>query len=40
MKLRITLLALAVFAAASAQDFPMKRKLADKYYDSFDYIKA
>lgn len=41
---RITLSILAfsllAISAARAQDFPMKRKLADRYYESFDYIRA
>lgn len=40
IKLKLIILGTLIFSALSAQDFVMKEKLADKYFNQFDYYKA
>ncbi len=40
MKLKLILIGLFICTIASAQNFIMKKKLADRYYRRFDYYKA
>jgi len=40
MKLKLLFIGLLTFSFVSAQNFIMKKQLADKYYDRYDYYKA
>ena len=40
MKLKLFIIGLMLCPTAGAQDFIMKKQLADKYYNRFDYYKA
>jgi len=40
MKLKLLLISLSICTAISAQNFVMKKELADRYYSRFDYYKA
>lgn len=40
MKLKLFFISLILCSVVSAQDFIMKKKLADRYYDRYDYYKA
>lgn len=40
LKLKLIITGILIFSALSAQDFVMKEKLADKYFNQFDYYKA
>jgi hypothetical protein len=40
MKLKLFITGLFICSVISAQDFIMKKTLADRYYSRFDYYKA
>jgi len=40
MKLKLILISLLLCSVVSAQDFAVKKKLADKYYSRYDFYEA